>query len=43
MSVNRELRIMGKLSSPQVGWHVIFGQVVTKLYFVILANCISEQ
>lgn len=34
---------MGKLSSPRVGWHVIFGQVVTKLDFVITANCISGQ
>lgn len=34
---------MGKLSSPHIGWHVIFGQVVTKLDFVIITNCISGQ
>lgn len=34
---------MGKLSSPHIGWHVIFGQVATKLDFVIIANCISGQ
>lgn len=34
---------MGKLSSPHIGWHVVFGQAVTKLDFVIRANCISGQ
>lgn len=34
---------MRKLSSPHIGWHVIFGQVVTKLDFVIRVNCISGQ
>lgn len=34
---------MRKLSSPHIGWHVIFGQVVTKLDFVIGVNCISGQ
>lgn len=34
---------MGNLSSPHIGWHVIFGQVVTKLDFVITTNCISGQ
>lgn len=34
---------MGKLSSPHIGWHVVFGQVVTKVDFVITANCISGQ
>lgn len=34
---------MGKLSSPHIGWHVVFGQLVTKLDFVITTNCISKQ
>lgn len=34
---------MRKLSSLHIAWHVVFGQVVTKLDFVIIANCISGQ
>lgn len=34
---------MGKSSSPHIGWHVVFGQVVTKLDLVITTNCISGQ
>lgn len=34
---------MGKSSSPPIGWHVVFGQVVTKLDLVITTNCIAGQ
>lgn len=34
---------MAKLSSPHIGWHVVFGQGVTKLDFVITTNYIAGQ